>query len=203
MDNYRSFSETEIDTNPFIQFDFWYNKRLTDGAEIPNSVSLGTAFTDGGISVRTVLLKSYNETGFVFFTNFKSKKSRQLTSNPKAALLFYWPESDRQIRIEGSVEKVSEEESGTYFKSRPRESQLAAWASEQSSVIPDRNYLDTRYSFYSRKFNEMPVEKPPFWGGFRLVPIWFEFWQSGDFRLHNRLSYTKRNDIWVIERLAP
>jgi pyridoxamine 5'-phosphate oxidase len=118
-------------------------------------------------------------------------------------LLFYWPESGRQVRIEGVADKVPAEESESYFKTRPRESQLSAWASEQSSVIPDRQHLKKRYDLYKNKFYNKPVEKPQHWGGFRIVPNWFEFWQEGDFRLHDRLTYTKRKDIWVIERLAP
>ena len=124
-------------------------------------------------------------------------------SNPKAALLFYWPESCRQVRIEGVTEKVSDKESEAYFKTRPRESQLSAWASEQGSVIPDRQHLENRYNFYKDKFSEIPVQKPLHWGGLRLIPEWFEFWQEGEFRLHDRLSYTRINDIWVIKRLAP
>ena len=124
MDNFKILSEAEIDPDPFVQFAIWYKEQLSEGVKIPNIVTLGSAHIDGRISVRTVLLKSFEENGFVFFTNYKSKKSRQLSSNPKAALLFYWPESERQVRIEGIVEKVSEEESASYFNSRPRESQL-------------------------------------------------------------------------------
>jgi len=199
----KSFSEITIDPDPFIQFDWWYKEHLNSGIAIPDSVSLGTSSSDGRVSVRTVLLKCYNESGFTFFTNYNSKKGSQLSSTGRAAMLFYWPESDRQVRIEGIGDKIAPEESDQYFKTRPRESQLAAWASEQSSVIPGRNYLEKKYDFYKDKFKNRPVERPPHWGGFRLDPDWFEFWQSADFRLHNRLTYTKRNEIWVIERLAP
>jgi pyridoxamine 5'-phosphate oxidase len=153
--------------------------------------------------VRTVLLKIYDERGFVFFTNYNSRKGAQLSSNPRAALLFYWPECARQIRIEGVTEKITERESESYFKIRPKESQLSAWASEQSSVIPDREHLEKRFLYYKNMYGEKSVDKPEHWGGFRIVPDWFEFWQEGEFRLHDRLSYTKRNDSWVIERLAP
>lgn len=203
MERNNDFSEKTIDPNPFIQFDRWFKKHLTSGIDVPDSVSLGTASAEGQVSVRTVLLKDYNESGFVFFTNYNSKKGMQLSDNHRAALLFFWPETDRQIRIEGVADKVSSEESDIYFKSRPRESQLAAWASEQSSIISDRGYLEKRYTVYKNNFNDKSVERPPHWGGFRLVPDWFEFWQSGDFRLHDRLTYSKKNKIWVIERLAP
>jgi pyridoxamine 5'-phosphate oxidase len=203
MPTQNNFTEKTIDPNPFVQFDKWYKKRLKSGIAVPNTVSLGTSSEDGIVSVRTVLLKDWDETGFVFFTNYNSKKGSQLSSNRRAAFLFFWPESDRQVRIEGLTEKISEKESDDYFKTRPRESQLSAWASEQSSVIPDRQHLEKQYDHYKDKFNGRPVDKPLHWGGFRLVPEWFEFWQAGDYRLHDRLTYTKRKNLWVIRRLAP
>ncbi|MGC1390502.1 MAG: pyridoxamine 5'-phosphate oxidase [Bacteroidales bacterium] len=203
MTNSRNFSEKTIDTNPFVQFKAWYNEHLTFGIAIPDAVTLATASADGKVSARTVLLKDYNEAGFVFYTNYKSRKASQLLSNPRAALLFYWPESGRQIRIEGLTEKISEKDSESYFKKRQRESCLSAWASEQSSVIPDRQYLEKRYDFYKNIFTEKYVARPPHWGGFRLIPEWFEFWQEGRFRLHDRLTYTKRKNLWIIERLSP
>lgn len=203
MANKTDFSEKTIDLNPFVQFTIWYNNHLTSGMVIPDSVSLGTASANGHVSVRTVLLKGYDDSGFVFFTNYRSRKGLQLSSNPRAALLFYWPESGRQIRIEGITEKVSEEDSEYYFKTRLRESQLSTWASEQSFVIPNRQHLDNRYNYYKNIFSGKPVDKPQHWGGFRLIPEWFEFWQNGEFRLHDRITYTKRKDLWVIERLAP
>ncbi len=199
----KGLSESMIDKNPFKQFDVWYKDHLAEGDEIPDSVSLGTTSAEGRVSVRTVLLKDYNENGFVFFTNYNSRKSSQLDSTKQAALLFYWPLKSRQVRIEGTVEKVTEKESEVYFESRPRESQLAAWASEQSSVIPDREYLDKRYEFYKDRFNNKPVPKPQHWGGYRIIPDWFEFWQAGEFRLHDRLTYTRMHNVWFIERLAP
>jgi pyridoxamine 5'-phosphate oxidase len=201
--SFNMISEKTIDPSPFVQFGSWFRERLTTDIEIPDTVSLGTSSAEGKVSVRTVLLKGFNESGFVFFTNYNSKKGQQLSSNSRAALLFYWPESGRQVRIEGVANKVTEEESASYFKTRPRESQLASWASEQSTVIPDRQYLESRYGVFTEKFNSIPVEKPPHWGGFRLVPEWFEFWENGDFRLHDRLTYSKRKGLWVIERLAP
>lgn len=203
MTGKNDFSEKTVDPNPFVQFKIWNSEHLTFGIAIPNSVSLGTASSDGRVSVRTVLLKGYDDTGFVFFTNYRSRKGFQLSSNPGAALLFYWPESGRQIRVEGVTEKVSEETSESYFKTRPTESQLAAWASEQSSVIPNRQHLENQYNSYKNMFSGKPVDKPMHWGGFRLIPGWFEFWQNGEFRLHDRITYTKSKDMWVIERLAP
>lgn len=203
MVSYKGLSEKSIDLNPFVQFNKWYKERLTSGITEPGSVSLGTSNADGRVSVRTVLLKGWDKNGFVFFTNYNSKKGSQLLSNPNAALLFYWPESGRQVRIEGIANKISEKESDSYFRTRPRESQLSTWASGQSSVIPDRLFLENLYESYNNKFKNKPVKRPAQWGGFRLLPEWFEFWQEGDFRLHDRLTYTKRKQIWVIERLAP
>jgi pyridoxamine 5'-phosphate oxidase len=196
-------SEKTVAPDPFDQFNKWYNEHLLAGVAIPETMSLGTAGSAGEVSVRTVLLKDFDENGFVFFTNYNSRKGSQLSLNLRTALLFYWPESDRQVRIEGVAYKVTEEESEAYFKTRPRESQLSAWASEQSSVIPDRQHLENRYNLYNNRFENKSVEKPQYWGGFRIVPDWFEFWQSGDFRLHDRITYTKSKDSWIIERLAP
>jgi pyridoxamine 5'-phosphate oxidase len=196
-------SEESVDPDPIVQFGKWYNDHLEEGIAIPDSVSLGTASAAGRVSVRTVLLKGYDKNGFVFFTNYKSKKGVQISENHSAALLFYWGESGRQVRIEGIVEKVTEKESAAYFSTRPRDSQISAWASEQSSVIPDRSYLEEKHEFYSTRFENKQVEKPPHWGGFRLIPDWIEFWSDGEFRLHDRIVYTKTDGVWVISRLAP
>jgi pyridoxamine 5'-phosphate oxidase len=203
MNHNYDFSESTINPNPFIQFKNWYDEHLTSGIAIPEAVTLATSSADGRVSARTVLLKDYSEKGFVFFTNYGSRKGLQLSSNKRAAMLFYWAESGRQVRIEGVTEKVSEEESVDYFTTRPKESQLSAWASEQSIVIPNRQYLDDRYNFYREKYLNKPVDKPPHWGGLRLKPEWFEFWQNGEFRLHDRLTYKRADDLWLINRLAP
>jgi len=203
MTDKSDFSEKTVDPNPFFQFRTWYNEHLNSGIEIPEAVTLATASTDGKVSARTVLLKDYNDSGFVFFTNYISTKGLQLSSNPGAALLFYWPESVKQVRVEGITERVPEEESESYFKTRLRESQLSTWASLQSSLIPNRQYLDDKYNFYKTKYSGIPIERPPYWGGFRLIPVWFEFWQEGKFRLHDRITYAKGKEKWVIERLAP
>jgi pyridoxamine 5'-phosphate oxidase len=199
----RVLSEKTADQDPFFQFSIWYNEHLESGIAIPDSVSLGTASAAGRVSVRTVLLKGYDENGFVFFTNYLSKKGRQLSENPFAALLFYWAESGRQVRVEGTTRKVTGKESVSYFNTRPRDSQLSAWASEQSTVIPDRRYLEERQAFYKSRFENKPVKKPPHWGGFRLIPEMFEFWSDGEFRLHDRIVYTRKSDGWAISRLAP
>ena len=203
MSDINDFSEKTINPDPFDQFKIWYTEHLISDIANPEAVTLASAFSNGHISARTVLLKNYNETGFIFYTNYKSRKGSQLLSNPSGALLFYWPESCRQIRIEGVAELIPEKDSEFYFTTRPRESQISAWASEQSSVIPDRHYLENRYNFYKKKFSDISVEKPPHWGGIKLIPEWFEFWQEGEFRLHDRLTYTKKNHLWAIERLAP
>lgn len=199
----RVLSETTVDPDPYVQFRKWYSEHLETGIDIPDSVSLGTASAQGRVSVRTVLLKGYDERGFVFFTNYNSKKGRQLSENPFAALLFYWPESGRQVRIEGITEKVTEKESVSYFSTRPRYSQISAWASEQSSAIPDRLYLENRHEFFKIRFENKPVEKPSHWGGFRIIPDLFEFWSDGAFRLHDRIVFSRINDDWSITRLAP
>jgi pyridoxamine 5'-phosphate oxidase len=196
-------SEKSADKDPFVQFTKWYSEHLEEGAAIPDAVSLGTASASGRVSLRTVLLKGYNENGFVFFTNYNSKKGVQLSENHFAALLFYWPESGRQVRIEGITEKVSVIESASYFRTRPRESQISAWASEQSAIIPYRRLLESRYDLFKTTFENREVEKPPHWGGFRLVPDLFEFWCEREFRLHDRIIYTRMNSTWVLNRLAP
>ena len=196
-------SEQTVDPSPFIQFDIWYKEHLSSGIEIPDSVSLGTSTPDGQVSVRTVLMKEYSEKGFVFYTNYRSRKGKQLLTNSNAAMLFYWPEAGRQVRIEGVAEMVSEIESENYFKTRPRESQLSAWASEQSTTIPDRIYLERRYDHYTEKYSDKSVDKPQHWGGFRLSPEWFEFWQNGEFRLHDRITYSRKQKWLETERLAP
>ena len=166
-------------------------------------VVLATTDTDGRPSARLVLLRGVDASGFVFFTNYNSRKGRELAANPHAALCFHWVSLDEQIRIEGSVERVSGEESDAYFASRPRGSQLGAWASEQSQVLPSRETLEERYREIERRFEGRQVDRPPFWGGFRLTPVRIEFWYGRPDRLHDRVVYTRDSSAWRIDRLYP
>lgn len=196
-------TESTFDPSPYVQFDTWYREHLMNAVGIPESFSLATASKTGHVSSRMVLLKDYGENGFTFFTNYNSRKASHLFTNNKAALLFHWSEAGRQVRVEGVAGRVSQEDSKAYFSTRPRESQIGAWASEQDKVIPDREYLLSMFRFYSNKFIGLEVEKPPHWGGFRVVPFWFEFWQDREHRLHDRITYTLTYTGWKIERLAP
>ena len=199
----RIFSEETVSDDPIRQFAIWYKERLLSVQKYPDAVCLATSSKEGLVSARIVLLKDFNDSGFIFFTNYNSKKGRHLSDNPYAALLFYWPELGRQVRIEGYTQQVSKEESDKYFSSRPRDSQIGAWVSEQSSTIPDRSYLDSRFEFYKKKFSGNPVERPGYWGGFCLIPDKMEFWQEGEYRLHDRILYTRKDRSWKIERLSP
>jgi pyridoxamine 5'-phosphate oxidase len=189
--------------DPFTRFDIWYGDRLAAGLAIPEAVYLATASPDGRVSLRTVLLKDHGEQGFTFYTNYMSRKGIQLASNNHAALLFHWPEANRQVRIEGSASKVPGDISDEYFRSRPRESQLAAWASSQSSVIPGRYYLEEKVEEYRKLYSGAPVPRPDHWGGYIVVPDLFEFWEDRINRLHDRISYTREGDSWIMQRLAP
>ncbi|HEY2365535.1 MAG TPA: pyridoxamine 5'-phosphate oxidase [Polyangiaceae bacterium] len=185
--------------NPFEQFDLWFADAA--GLPEPNAMALATV-TDGQPSVRMVLLKERDARGFVFFTNYGSRKGRELTANPHAALLFFWPTLQRQIRIEGTVERVAREESAAYFRTRARGAQVGAWASLQSEIV-SRRELDARVSEIEAEYEGREVPVPPFWGGFRVKPASFEFWQGRTHRLHDRLRYVPDGAAWRIERLAP
>ncbi|HEX4517753.1 MAG TPA: pyridoxamine 5'-phosphate oxidase [Polyangiaceae bacterium] len=185
--------------NPFEQFDLWFADAA--GLPEPNAMALATV-TDGLPSVRMVLLKERDARGFVFFTNYGSRKGRELTANPHAALLFFWPTLQRQIRIEGTVERVAREESAAYFRTRARGARVGAWASLQSEIV-SRRELDARVSEIEAEYEGREVPVPPFWGGFRVKPASFEFWQGRTHRLHDRLRYVPDGAAWRIERLAP
>ena len=196
--------ESHLDPDPFVQFGAWLDAALDAGIELPNAMTLATAGRDALPSARMVLLKGFDERGFVFYTNYESRKGRQLDSNPNAALVFYWSSLERQVGITGGVLKVDRAEAEEYFNSRPLGSRLGAWASRQSEVIEDRTELEARLSELEGRFADGTVPLPAHWGGYRLVPTAIEFWQSRPNRLHDRFRYTRQNDgDWLIERLSP
>ena len=189
--------------NPVSQFELWYTQAIDSGIPEPNAMSLATADTDGQPWIRTVLLKLYDEAGFVFFTNYESTKALQIEVNNRVALLFPWVALGRQVKISGTAVKIPTVESMKYFASRPRGSQIGAWASHQSQVISSRSLLDAKVDEIKRKFTSGEVPLPDFWGGYRVAPFEIEFWQARDSRLHDRFVYTKNDGGWAIERRAP
>lgn len=196
--------ESNADPDPIKQFARWFREAEAAGVKLPNAMTLATATKDGAPSARMVLLKGFDNEGFVFFTNYESRKGRELDENPRAALVFYWTEFDRQVRITGSVEKVSREESEIYFHTRPVDSQLGAWASKQSRVIGSREVLEEKMRELMVRYEGGEVPLPPYWGGYRLAPASIEFWQNRLGRLHDRLRYMlQQNGEWLIERLSP
>lgn len=195
--------ESDLDPDPVAQFRKWFGEAREAALPEPNAMTLGTAGADGHISLRTVLLKAYDEKGFVFFTNYGSRKARQMDENPRASLLFPWVALARQVEISGPVEKISAAESLAYFLSRPFGSRLGAWVSEQSSIISSREVLRAKYAELKERFASGEIPKPEGWGGYRVVPERIEFWQGGEDRLHDRLLYTRTGGGWAISRLAP
>ena len=196
--------ESDLAPNPFKQFDRWFQQALAAGLPEPNAMTLATATLDGKPSARVVLLKGFDERGFVFFTNYESQKGRELSANPLAALVCYWAELERQVRISGRVSRVTVEESEDYFHSRPLGSQLGAWASQQSEVVGGRKILEDKLEQLTQEYQTTPVPLPPCWGGYRVTLESIEFWQGRPNRLHDRLRYTiQRGDQWLIERLSP
>ncbi len=196
-------SERDADPDPIHFFKRWFDEALKAGVREPNAMTLATLGADGQPSARIVLLKGVDEEGFVFFTNYESRKARELEQLPRAALVFWWEALERQVRIEGTVEKVSAVESDAYFASRPRESRLGAWASDQSRPIPDRSVLEQKLVEVEDAHPGDDIPRPPHWGGFRVLPTLFEFWQGRASRLHDRLEYMPGPDGWTIRRLAP
>lgn len=196
-------TESSVSPNPFEQFRYWFDEALSADVPEPTAMTLATADEHGVPSARTVLLKGFDDTGFVWYTNYASEKGRCLEQNPVAALLFFWPDLERQIRIAGRVERVSREESEAYFHSRPRESQLGAWASQQSTVVASRIDLEATFDAMQQRFAEGEIPLPPTWGGYRIRPTSFEFWQGRPSRMHDRIRYRKHDEVWIIERLAP
>lgn len=199
----QSLLENDVEVHPIDQFDKWWQQALNAELREPNAMTLATASADGIPSARIVLLKGFSKDGFVFFTNYKSFKALHLEENPKACLVFFWSELERQVRITGIVSKIPADESDLYFYSRPRGSQLGAWVSPQSQVIPDRKWIDEAYIKIENEFKESEPKRPVHWGGYIVQPVIMEFWQGRPSRLHDRIQYTFENGGWKIERLAP
>ena len=195
--------EKDLNSNPILQFQKWFAEAEENELNEPYAMTLATATKDGKPSARIVLMRNADENGFTFYSNYTSKKGHDILENPKASLLFFWQELERQVRIEGTLIKQSEKESDNYFNSRPRESKLGAWTSEQSKVISSREILDERFAEVSKKYPDENVPRPPYWGGYILKPTAIEFWQGRPSRLHDRILYTLENGVWKIERLAP
>ncbi len=193
----------DLDDDPIIQFEQWFSKARELELHEPNAMTLSTIGLDGCPASRTVLMKFFDKRGFVFYTNYGSAKAKELVENPQAAMLFPWLPLERQVRISGTVEKVSASESLKYFASRPRESQIGAWVSDQSSVIDSRALLMNKLEELKQKFAGGEVPLPSFWGGYRIIPTRIEFWQGGKGRVHDRFLYTREHEQWRIERLAP
>jgi pyridoxamine 5'-phosphate oxidase len=203
--DYRKQKLNEEDTaaEPMPQFRKWWEEAVASEIDEANAMTLATVSSTGQPSARIVLLKGLHDNGFVFFTNYESRKGIELALNNRAALVFFWKELERQVRIEGIIEKVSDRESEEYFHSRPHDSQIGAWSSPQSKVIPSRDLLEKNVAENSSRFGEKEVERPPFWGGYILVPALVEFWQGRSNRLHDRIEYIHENGRWIKRRLAP
>lgn len=199
----QTLDESDVNADPILQFEKWFKEAVDTHVNEPNAMTVSTATKEGKPSARILLLRNFNEDGFVFYTNYASRKGIEILDNPNCALLFFWPELERQVRIEGILQKQTDAESDLYFKTRPRGSKLGAWTSEQSKVIISRDVLDKEYETLSVKYPGEDIPRPPFWGGFLLKPISIEFWQGRPSRLHDRILYTKEKNNWKIERLAP
>jgi pyridoxamine 5'-phosphate oxidase len=203
MSNDRSLNRNDLNDDPIVQFDLWYKEYLKSNPPEPAAMALATSTPSGDPRVRFVLLKEYNQQGFVFFTNFESEKGRALALNPKASLAFYWNVHNRQVRISGTVQKISDAESDHYFSTRPFESQLSTWASHQSQRIESRDVLEEGMNQLRAQYQGKTVPRPAYWGGYRVVPSVIEFWQGRTGRLHDRFVYSKQASSWKIERLSP
>ncbi len=200
----RSLSEKDVQTNAIDQFKVWWQEAVNSNLDEVNAMTLATASADGVPCARIVLLKGFDNNGFVFFTNYESYKGKQLEENPRASLVFFWRELQRQVVITGLVEKVSAEESEEYFNSRPEKSRIGAWTSPQSAVIENREWLEEREKEMTKKYTGQQIPKPSYWGGYRVKPVSIEFWQGRPSRLHDRLQYILEADgKWKIQRVAP
>lgn len=196
-------NDDSINPDPFKQLNAWLKEAIEEGDPEPSAMVLSTIDSKGDPDSRIVLLKELNSEGLVFYTNYNSRKGRQINVNPKVALNFFWPKSERQVRIKGTVHKVPEENSVEYFKTRPVDSKLGAWASPQSRIIESREILDENFSLYQQYFQDQEISKPPYWGGYLVRPTNFEFWQGRLNRLHDRFEFNLSGGEWVIHRLAP
>jgi len=200
----QSLLETDVAAHPVDQFEIWWKQAMKSEMVEVNAMTLATASNDGMPAARIVLLKGFDRNGFVFYTNYQSYKGMQLEENPKACLVFFWKELERQVRITGLVKKLESSQSDDYFLSRPTASQVGAWASPQSQVIKSRNWLDEEYLKFAEQFKQQKLSRPPHWGGYIVQPVIIEFWQGRPSRLHDRIQYTlNENGSWKIERLAP
>jgi pyridoxamine 5'-phosphate oxidase len=195
--------EEQLSTDPFEQFQTWFRDASSQNLKYPDAMTLATSTSDGIPSARMVLFKGLNSRGICFYTNYESRKAQELIENPRAALVFYWSALDRQIRVEGSIEKVTEQESDDYWNSRPRDSRISALSSEQSQEVKSREELENRFFTLQKKYQDQPIPRPPHWGGFCLVPQRFEFWMEGAHRLHDRFCYSRSENTWKITRLSP
>lgn len=199
-----SLSDTDLEKSPFRQFERWFEDAKQTQPVGAEAMTVATSGADGACSARVSLLKAFDDHGFVFYTNYNSRKGMQISENPRIALCFFWAEQERQVRVEGVAVKTTAEESDAYFATRPRGSQLGAWASSQSSVIPGRGDLDRRFTELEASYRERQIPRPPHWGGYRVIPVEIEFWQGRKDRLHDRFVYRLRErKDWVIERLSP
>ena len=192
-----------MNPDPIVQFEAWFEKVVEANLPEPNAMTLATVSGEGRPSARTVLLKGYDGRGFVFYTNYEGRKARELEANPACALLFYWGELERQVRVEGRASRLPGGESDAYFASRPRGSRLGAWASEQSRPVRDRSVLEERIRALEAEYEDREIPRPPFWGGYRVDPETIEFWQGRENRLHDRISYRREEGAWRLERLQP
>jgi pyridoxamine 5'-phosphate oxidase len=199
----QALDEADVDPDPIKQFQHWLDQAIAAQLPEPNAMTLATASREGIPSARIVLLKGLDDRGFVFYTNYESRKGQELTDNPHAALVFLWTVLERQVRIEGRVEKITAAEMDAYFQSRPLASRLGAWASDQSRIIPNRDVLEQRFAELKTIYADEKVPRPPHWGGYRVIPMQIEFWQGRTSRLHDRLRYRLEQGHWLLERLAP
>jgi len=197
-----SLDEADLDRDPILQFEKWFAQAIEAQLPEPNAMTLATVNAQGHPSARIVLIKGVDARGFVFFTNYESRKGREMAANPQAALTFMWKELERQVRIEGRIEKVAPEESTAYYETRPLGARIGAWASPQSQVIENRGWLEKRWEELSAEYGESP-KRPPHWGGYRVLPDYLEFWQGRRSRLHDRITYRREGEGWKLARLAP